>query len=77
MTVLQCANVDVIEGRKELVFECRVDVFEFAPLAQVFCVATDDSAGVGGAGASRYIGMLAWVDGFDELDGGDGGISGG
>ena len=40
-------------------------------------MATDDSAGVGGAGASRYVVMLAWVDGFDELGGGDGGISGG
>ena len=40
-------------------------------------MAMDDSAGAGGTGASRYVGMLAWVDGFDELGGGDGGISGG
>ena len=77
VTVFQCANLDVIKGRKELVFECGVDVFEFAPLAQVFCVAAGDGAGVGGIGASRYIGMLSGVDGFDELVGSNGCVGGG
>ena len=77
MMVFQCANIDVIKGRKELVFERGVDVFEFAPLAQVFCVAADDGAGVGGIGAGRYIGMLSGVDGFNELVGSDGCVGGG
>ena len=77
MMVFQCANIDVIKGGKELVFEHGVDVFEFAPLAQVFCVAADDGAGVGGIGAGRYIGMLFGVDGFDELVGSDGCVGGG
>ena len=39
-------------------------------------MAPDDGAGVGGACASRDVGVLAWVDGFNELGGSDGGISG-
>ena len=77
VTVFQCANVDVVKGGKELVFERSVDVFEFAPLAQVFCVVADGGAGVGGIGAGRYIGMLSRVDGFDELVGSDGCVGGG
>ena len=77
MTVFQCANVDVIKDRKELGFERGVDVFEFAPLAQVFCVEANNGACVGGIGAGRYIGMLSGVDGFDELVGSDGCIEGG
>ena len=69
MTVFQCANVDVAKGGKELVFERSIDVFEFMPLAYVFCVAVDDGAGVGITGAGRYIGMLSGVDGFNELGG--------
>ena len=74
--VFQCANVDVIKGGKELVFERSVDVFEFAPLAHVFCVAADDGAGVGGIGADRYIGMLSGVDRFNELVVSDGCVGG-
>ena len=77
VTVFQRANVDVVKGGKELFYERGVDVFEFAPLAQVFCVGADNRAGVGGIGASRYIGMLSGVDGFDELVGSDGCIGGG
>ena len=77
VTVFQCANIDVVKGRKELFFERGVDIFEFAPLAQIFCVAAGDGAGGGGIGAGRYIGMLSGVDGFDELVGSDGCVGGG
>ena len=41
-------------------------------------MARDDCAGVGSACASRYVGVLAWVDGFiNELCGRDRGICGG